>query len=121
MKDRTKSYREFYAYYLTQHEKAGTRIAHFVGTLLIFAVIIYVLQSGKERFLWYIPILGYGIPWLSHFIFERKKPAAFRYPLWCFLADFQLFFELLTGKIKFKNAQRAATAEMKDSVRQLRF
>ena len=101
MTERIKTYREFYQFYLTEHSKTGTRIFHFIGTLLIFFVIGYVISSGKERFLWYIPIVGYGFAWFSHAVIERNKPATFKYPLWSLISDFKLFFELLIGKQKF--------------------
>lgn len=104
MSERIKTYKEFYQFYLTEHSKTGTRIFHFIGTLLVFVVIGYVISSGKERFLWYIPIFGYGFAWFSHAVIERNKPATFKYPLWSLISDFRLFFELLIGKQKFKEA-----------------
>ena len=79
-----------------------TRIFHFLGTLLLLAVVIYVMQSGKERFLWYLPIFGFGFAAFSHYVFEKNKPTFFKYPLWTLFADFKIFFELLTRKEKFK-------------------
>lgn len=102
MSERIKTYREFYEFYLDEHQKTGTRIFHFLGILFVFTVIAFVIYSGKERFLWYIPIFGYGFAWLSHAFIERNKPATFRYPLWSLISDFKLFFELLTGKQKFR-------------------
>lgn len=102
MAERIKTFPEFYQFYLTEHSKMWTRIFHFVGTFLVLWVVGYVIYSGKERFLWYLPIVGYGFAWLSHLIFEKNKPATFKYPLWSLLSDFRMFFELLTGKIKFK-------------------
>ena len=99
------NYKEFYQFYLTEHKKPLTRIFHFVGILLVFLVIFYVLKSGKERFLWYCPIFGYGLAWFSHAVIEKNKPATFRYPLWSIISDFRLFFELLFGKQKFTNKQ----------------
>ena len=101
MSERIKTYREFYQFYLTEHRKMGTRIFHFIGTMLVFVVIWYVISSGKERFLWYIPIFGYGFAWFSHAVIEKNKPATFKYPLWSLISDFRLFFELLIGKQKF--------------------
>lgn len=101
MTERIKSYSEFYGYYLSQHQKIGTRILHLAGTLVTLAVLIYVISTGKERFLWYILILGYGLPLLSHYVFERNRPTAFSYPLWTIVSDFKMFFELITGKLKF--------------------
>ncbi len=102
MAERIKTFNEFYTLYLKEHSKMWTRILHFVGTLLIFAVIMYVLQSGKERFLWYIPIFGYGFAWVSHAMVEKNRPTTFKYPVWSLISDFKMFFELLIGKQKFK-------------------
>ncbi|MDQ0476524.1 DUF962 domain-containing protein [Chryseobacterium gotjawalense] len=102
MENRIKNFKDFYDFYLTEHSNKWTRIFHFVGTLLIFVVIFYVIRSGKERFLWYIPIFGYGFAWFSHAVFEKNKPATFRYPLWSLIADFKMFFDLIMGKQKFR-------------------
>jgi len=102
MPERIKTFKKFYPYYLNQHSKKLTRIFHFAGTLLVLGVIIYVLQSGKERFLWYIPIFGLGISALSHYIFEKNKPTSFQYPVFTLMGDFKMFFELLTRKLKFE-------------------
>ena len=102
MPERIKTFKEFYPYYLEQHSKKFTRIFHFIGTLLVLAVLIYVLQSGKERFLWYLPIFGLGISALSHYIFEKNKPTSFQYPVFTLIGDFKMFFELLIGREKFQ-------------------
>lgn len=96
-----KNYQEFYPYYLSEHSKRWTKIFHFLGVLLVFVVIFYVIKSGKERFRWYCPIFGYGFAWFSHAVFEGNHPSTFRYPLWSLFSDFRLFFELLIGKQKF--------------------
>lgn len=101
--NRYKNFRDFYPYYISQHQKLGTRIFHLVAKLSIFCTIAYVITTGKERFLWYIPILGYGLSGLSHFIFEKNKSVIFQYPLLSFLADFRMFFDILQGKIKLTN------------------
>ncbi len=102
MKERIQTYSEFYTYYLAEHRNVGTRILHFVGIVVILFVLAYVISTGKERFLWYIPIVGYGLPLLSHFIFERNRPTFYSYPLWTLISDFRMFYELITGKEKFK-------------------
>lgn len=116
MSERIKTYGEFYQFYLTEHSKTGTRIFHFIGTLLVFVVIWYVISSGKERFLWYIPIFGYGFAWFSHAVIEKNRPATFKYPLWSLISDFRLFFELLIGKQKFRGiaVKPQETEESKD-------
>lgn len=99
--NRIKTYKEFYQFYLTEHSKPLTKVFHFVGILLVFAVIFYVIGSGKERFLWYCPIFGFGLAWFSHAVFEKNVPATFKYPIWSIFSDFKMFFELLIGKQKF--------------------
>jgi hypothetical protein len=46
--------------------------------------------------------VGYGFAWVGHFFFEKNKPATFKYPLYSLARDFILFFDLLSGKQKFK-------------------
>lgn len=94
------TYKDFYRYYLEQHQRPLTKIFHSVSTLLVFGVICYVIQSGKERFLWYCPIFGYGMTWFSHLVFEKNTPTGFRYPIWSLISDVRMVFELLTGKQK---------------------
>ena len=96
------NFAEFYKFYLKEHQKMWTRIFHFVGTGIIILVIGYVLFSGKERFLWYVPILGFGLAWFSHAVFDKKFPQTYKHPFWSIISDFKMFFELLTGKLKFK-------------------
>ncbi|MBN9338306.1 MAG: DUF962 domain-containing protein, partial [Chryseobacterium sp.] len=77
--NRIKTYKEFYQFYLTEHSKPLTKVFHFIGILLVFIVVFYVIKSGKERFLWYCPIFGYGFAWFSHAVFEKNTPATFKY------------------------------------------
>lgn len=105
MAERISNFKDFYQFYLTEHSKMMTRIFHFIGTGLLFFVVGFVIYTGKERFLWYLPIVGYGFAWFSHLVFEKNKPATFKYPLWSMISDFKMFFELLTGKIKFKEKE----------------
>lgn len=48
-----------------------------------------------------VPIVGYGFAWVGHFIFEKNKPATFKYPLYSFLGDLRLLKDTLTGIRKF--------------------
>jgi len=103
-----KTFDEFYRFYLTQHQHAGTRMMHFAGTLVILTAVIYVLLTAKSRFLWYIPILGFGLQWLSHFMFEGNKPVMMRYFFREVMADFRMFWELLSRKQHFRSQKNPA-------------
>ena len=34
-----------------------------------------------------LPLVGYGFAWVGHFVFEKNRPATFKYPLWSFMGD----------------------------------
>lgn len=97
-----KSLKEFYPYYLSEHQKTTTRVLHFVGTGLVIISFILFWFNFNWIFLAVIPFLGYGFAWVGHFFFEKNKPATFKYPGYSLASDFILFWDLLTGKRSFK-------------------
>ena len=46
-------------------------------------------------------VQGYAFAWVGHFFFEHNKPATFKYPRYSLMGDWRMWFEILTGKIKF--------------------
>ena len=93
--------REFYPFYLGQHSNRTSRRLHFVGTtsaisLLVTAVVMQLWWLIAVAFL-----QGYTLAWIGHFFFEHNKPATFHYPWLSFLSDWCLWWEMLTGKIRF--------------------
>ena len=108
--ERIKTYKEFYQFYLTEHQNKTSRTLHFIGTFLVFvcAFLALYLDSG---YLWIlVPLMGYGFAWVGHYFFEKNKPATFKYPLWSLLSDFKMFFQLITGKISFDGRQDSDVA-----------
>lgn len=102
---RIKTFSEFYRFYLSEHQNTVSRYLHFIGTLLAI-LWASVMLSVANKWLWFlVPVLGYSFAWLGHAVFERNKPATFKYPLWSLLSDFRLFFEILTGYRHF-NARK---------------
>ena len=101
----TKTYtslKEFYPYYLSEHSKLMTRVFHFIGTFLVFVILVWAIFNKEWLSLILIPVVGYGFAWISHMVFEKNKPATFKYPFYSLASDFIMFWELLTGKEKFK-------------------
>lgn len=94
--------KEFYPYYLSEHQDYTCRILHFIGTGLVILSFITFILTLKWIFLAIIPFLGYGFAWVGHFFFEQNKPATFKYPGMSLASDFILFWDLLTGKEAFK-------------------
>ena len=96
------SLKEFYPFYLSEHRNFTSRVLHFIGTGLVFLILIAAILFHDWRFFVAIPFIGYGFAWVGHFFFEKNKPATFQYPGYSLASDFILFFDLLTGKQSFK-------------------
>lgn len=101
MKTRYQSLKEFYPFYLQEHQHPICRILHFVGTALLFIILFVGIYTGNYAWLVAIPFVGYGFAWVGHFFFEKNKPATFQYPAYSLISDFKLFFDLLVGKETF--------------------
>lgn len=99
---RFQSLKEFYPFYLTEHSNSTSRVLHFIGTGLVLLLIPASLLFHDARLLLLIPFVGYGFAWVGHFFFEKNKPATFKHPVYSLASDFLLFFDLLSGKQKFK-------------------
>lgn len=92
---------EFYPFYLSEHSKRTTRRLHFVGSALaLFCLMMMVLRADAW---WLLAALvcGYGFAWVSHMTVEKNRPATFKYPLYSFMGDWVMFWQMVTGKIAF--------------------
>jgi hypothetical protein len=101
MEKKYTSLKEFYPYYLTEHQNPTSRVLHFIGTGLVLVVFGAAIAMSQYIWLAAIPVIGYGFAWVGHFFFEKNKPATFTYPFYSLASDFILFFDLLRGKEKF--------------------
>jgi hypothetical protein len=95
-----KSLKEFYPYYLKEHQHPTSRLLHFIGTGIVIIVLLSAVISSRYIYLILIPPIGYGFAWIGHFYFEKNKPATFKYPFYSLASDFLLFFDILRKKEK---------------------
>lgn len=108
---RISTFKEFYPFYLAEHSDPVCRGLHYVGSLLVLAVLGYALATSQYVLLWALPVIGYGFAWIGHFIFEHNKPATFKYPFYSLASDWVMLFQFLTGtlpKEHFKTQQKTA-------------
>jgi hypothetical protein len=103
METKYSSLKEFYPYYLSEHQNPTCRKLHFVGTALLFFILAAAIYFSNYWLLFLIPLVGYGFAWVGHFFYEKNKPATFKYPFFSLASDFILFFDLLTGKERFSS------------------
>lgn len=101
MEKRFQTLKEFYPYYLKEHQNPTCRALHFIGTGLLFIILFTCIWLSNYLLLISIPFVGYGFAWVGHYFFEKNKPATFQYPFFSLASDFLMFFDLLKGKEKF--------------------
>ncbi|MCA9623738.1 MAG: DUF962 domain-containing protein, partial [Myxococcales bacterium] len=79
--DRFKSFTEFWPFYVREHKKAINRKLHFAGTTAALATLATAVLTKRGRVALLAPVFGYGAAWVGHFLFEKNRPATFKYPL----------------------------------------
>lgn len=95
------SFREFYPYYLSEHADLTCRRLHYLGSTLALACVAMLVASGSAWWLLVALLCGYGCAWVGHFVFEKNRPATFKYPFYSFAGDWVMFTDMLRGKIRF--------------------
>jgi hypothetical protein len=104
---RYQTYHAFFDFYLLEHTKGSTRILHYIGsTLGLMSVLLAVIQAQP---LWLLAglISGYACAWIGHFVFEKNRPATFKYPLWSFIGDYHMYVLWLSGKLEPRRKRAA--------------
>ena len=101
MEKKYKSFRDFYPFYLSQHINPVCRKLHFAGSFLVLGLLAAAFVTGNLWWLVVLPLAGYGFAWVGHFFFEHNRPATFTYPLFSFIGDWVMFYQLLIGKLSF--------------------
>lgn len=95
-----KSFADFYTYYLQEHKNLMCRRLHFIGTSFVIAAAASFFLTGDPILLLVLPVAGYGFAWYGHFVYEKNKPASFKFPLYSLMGDFKMFWDILSGKLK---------------------
>lgn len=90
------SFKEFYPFYLKEHSHPMNRLLHILGSLGALLWLYFFIQKLTWWFILAGIINGYGCAWIGHFVIEKNKPATFTYPLYSFMGDWVMFFEVIT-------------------------
>ena len=94
--ERITSLKDFWPFYLTEHSDRINRNLHAIGSTLVLAILGYAIFTANFWLLLVLPICGYGFAWFGHFVFEKNKPATFKYPLYSFVSDWIMLYYVLT-------------------------
>ena len=92
------SFREFYPLYLSEHANRTSRRLHFIGTSIAAVLMVAALLTRLWWLLAAALLQGYAFAWVGHFFFEHNKPATFKHPLFSFMGDWRLWWDVLTGR-----------------------
>lgn len=93
------SFRSFYPYYLSEHSNRLCRRLHFVGSTLVLVMLVVACATQRWMLLWTLPVLGYGFAWAGHFFFEKNRPATFTHPIYSFVGDWVMYWQILTRRV----------------------
>ncbi len=70
-KNKIKTYREFWDFYVSEHSNPLNRLLHFVGTSLGMVLLVWFLASGQFLFIPLCFVVGYGFAWFGHFVVRK--------------------------------------------------
>ncbi|KAI9027398.1 hypothetical protein CLU79DRAFT_739020 [Phycomyces nitens] len=93
-----KSFEAFYPFYLGEHCNRTNRRLHLIGTTISVILFLVALLKRNKNYFFAGILQGYVWAWTGHFIFEKNKPATFRYPIWSLWGDFKMWSEIGLGK-----------------------
>jgi hypothetical protein len=88
-----RGFSEFYPFHLTEHSNRVSRRLHFIGTSISLAL-----------------VQGYALAWIGHFFFEHNRPATFRHPLWSFMGDWRMWWDILQRPITLQGLSTSEIA-----------
>lgn len=89
---------EFWPFYLREHNNRANRITHFVGTTIALGFLIAAAVLREPWFLLAGLVSGYAFAWFGHAVFQKNRPATFRYPIKSFASDWRLWLVTLIGR-----------------------
>jgi hypothetical protein len=99
--ERYRSFGDFYPFYLSEHSNKVSRRLHFTGTSIAVALMITAAITQRWWLIAVALVQGYAFAWVGHYFFERNKPATFKYPAFSLMGDWRLWWEIMTGKLRF--------------------
>ena len=71
--ERYTSFKDFYPFYLSEHDNKYTKLLHFIGTTITIYLFIRFFMTFDFMFLLYALLAGYGFAWIGHFFIEHNN------------------------------------------------
>ncbi|KAI8343527.1 hypothetical protein BC941DRAFT_411644 [Chlamydoabsidia padenii] len=96
-----KTFTAFYPYYLSEHCNRTNRRLHLIGTSISVLLFLLAILKKRPNLILAGILQGYTWAWIGHFVFEKNKPATFKYPIYSLRGDFLMWFEVISGRRSF--------------------
>ncbi|MFZ9872884.1 MAG: Mpo1-like protein [Steroidobacteraceae bacterium] len=94
-----RNFEEFYPFYLGEHADRTSRRLHVIGTSAAMLQILAAIVLREPMLCLTALVSGYGFAWVGHYVFEKNRPATFKYPLYSLRGDFRMAREVFSGRI----------------------
>ncbi len=97
------SFKEFFPYYLSQHQNKTCIKLHILGTGLSFIISLGGLLVARDYWMYFVAagiITAYVLAWIGHLYYEGNYPATWKHPLYSFMGDLVMFVRYIKKKIK---------------------
>ncbi len=94
-----RNFEEFYPFYLGEHADRTSRRLHVIGTSAAMLQILAAIVLREPMLCLTALLSGYGFAWVGHYVFEKNRPATFKYPLYSLRGDFRMAREVFSGRI----------------------
>ena len=91
---------EFWLRYLRAHRNRGSRVLHYLGSLLAVASLLLAIVRLDWHWLIAAPLFGYGFAWTAHLAIEGNKPQTFGHPFWSLLSDYRMLLLAFIGGLE---------------------
>jgi hypothetical protein len=101
---RFETFEDFYPYYISEHSHPDNRRLHVIGTGLALLCLTQVVMWGVIGGFWslvWAAIFGFGFAAASDHFIAKIKPTALTHPAYSLMADFKMFWEVVTRKRAF--------------------
>jgi len=93
-----RTFADFYPFYLGEHRNPMCRRLHFIGTSIAAVLLVSAVLTQHWWLIALALVEGYAFAWVGHFFFEHNRPATFKYPLFSFMGDWRLWWDVLQRK-----------------------
>lgn len=99
--ERYATFAQFYPFYISEHANTVSRRLHVIGTSIALVLIVTALVTQVAWWLLAALLQGYAFAWVGHYFFEHNRPATFKYPLYSFMGDWRLWWEVVSRRRAF--------------------